>query len=835
MRRNSQARSHGPVRAQPGKCFLVAVSLLALPLTRGQAATYTEDFSQADGPPADWVVVIPTVAVESEELTLTPSAIWEDVVSYAGQSGAGLYFEELTHIEFDITFPGEPVSWPYDHGGIIFCAQNTATRYGTTSYVVDYLASRFRLSKFIDGAETLLGQTDANITAYEGRWEIDLTATTITLTVNGQEQFSFTNTDVPRSGYVGFWAYREPAANKVAVDNVRIDYSPATEPTAGHYLVWADEFNGGSLDAAKWNIETGPRRDAVNTVTAVSVAGGNLVITTHSVGGTHYTGLIQTAGKFNPRYGYTEAGIKWEDSPGMWSAFWMWISSMLTAGDVAVHGAEIDVCEHRKQDGGGANIDDQIVANVYWDGYGAGGSWSGSGLMGSGLGSGYHRYGVQWDNARYRVFVDGTPRWSTLEGVSQRSEYLIFSSEVEDNSWAGDIPAGGYGSLAASTTKLFVDYVRFYAPTTTVYWIGASSADWGAPGNWAAGMTPKPGDDVVFSLLTQGNRATTLGQDFNLHSLVFLESGGAISVSGSGLTLGGGGLDVVSAEHDPTIASAVQLGAAQTWKTRSGRVLTVSGPIDGSADLTLAGYGTVRLTGNSTLSGTVTVALGATLAGTGSLAGPLVLQGALSPGDSVGSFVSGPVTLEGGGTLVWEISHPANSSDWDALNGNGVLNGTADSGTRFVVKPVTLTPGGAPGLLADFDNQSNYTWTIATASGGVTGFAPEAFTVDTNGFGNALGGGVFTVAASTTSLLLRFHANVAPRFTGGTLSGGVFELGASGVPGKEYTVQTAIDLVLPPIPWSPLTNLAVDIEGLLQFDDSTLTGSPQRFYRLIEH
>jgi hypothetical protein len=167
------------------------------------------------------------------------------------------------------------------------------------------------------------------------------------------------------------------------------------------------------------------------------------------------------------------------------------------------------------------------------------------------------------------------------------------------------------------------------------------------------------------------------------------------------------------------------------------------------------------------------------------------------------------------------------------LNVNGVLNVTADPGTKFVVKPVTLTPGGTPGPLADFGNRSGYTWTIATATGGVTGFAPEAFGVDTSGFANALGGGVFTVAASTTSLLLRFHANVPPRFTGGTLDGGVLELNASGVPGKEYTVRTATSLVPPPIPWSALTNLAADLEGVLQFEDSGPTGCLQRFYRLV--
>jgi hypothetical protein len=45
-------------------------------------------------------------------------------------------------------------------------------------------------------------------------------------------------------------------------------------PTAGFYFVWADEFNGTPLDATKWNIETGPRRQAINTASAVSVTNG---------------------------------------------------------------------------------------------------------------------------------------------------------------------------------------------------------------------------------------------------------------------------------------------------------------------------------------------------------------------------------------------------------------------------------------------------------------------------------------------------------------------------------------------------------------------------------
>src|ERR1035438_5102322 len=54
-------------------------------------------------------------------------------------------------------------------------------------------------------------------------------------------------------------------------------------PAAGYYLVWADEFNGTSLDTTKWAYRlNGAYRDAYNTPNAVSFNGSNLVITTYS-------------------------------------------------------------------------------------------------------------------------------------------------------------------------------------------------------------------------------------------------------------------------------------------------------------------------------------------------------------------------------------------------------------------------------------------------------------------------------------------------------------------------------------------------------------------------
>jgi hypothetical protein len=56
---------------------------------------------------------------------------------------------------------------------------------------------------------------------------------------------------------------------------------------------------------------------------------------------------------------------------------------------------------------------------------------------------------------------------------------LILSSEVEDGTWAGAVPAGGYGSLLSSVTNVQVDYVRVYSAVTPP----APSADFDADGD----------------------------------------------------------------------------------------------------------------------------------------------------------------------------------------------------------------------------------------------------------------------------------------------------------------------------------------------------------------
>ncbi|MBA4065582.1 MAG: hypothetical protein C0501_18085 [Isosphaera sp.] len=239
-------------------------------------------------------------------------------------------------------------------------------------------------------------------------------------------------------------------------------------PGTGWQMVFADEFNGTALDTDVWTAASGSRRNAVNTPAAVSVGGGNLTITTYTneTGG-HRTGFVGSKDKFQATYGYWEARINFQDSPGMWSAFWVHsptIGSPL--GDPYTAGTEIDIVEHRVRDAGGADISNKTVSNLHWDGYGANHQSTGSGLKNNPgstpLQGNFHTYAMQWDPTGYRFYIDGTQVWSTTQAISGRSEFIYLTSEVENYGWAGNIPAGGYGSLATSQTKMVVDWVRVW-------------------------------------------------------------------------------------------------------------------------------------------------------------------------------------------------------------------------------------------------------------------------------------------------------------------------------------------------------------------------------------
>ena len=405
--------------------------------------------------------------------------------------------------------------------------------------------------------------------------------------------------------------------------------SPAifASPPAGYYLAWSDEFNATSLDTTKWDYWLlGSRRDAVNTASAVSLNGSNLVITTYTSGGTHYTAMVANDGKFRSRYGYWEASIKWGDTNGMWSAFWMQSPTMGTyLSDPVVSGSELDIVEHRSTDGGSdGDIINQVQNNIHWNGYGSAAKRAGSGNIGSGLGSGFHTYGFLWTPSVYTLYVDGSNlrSWNFANNgvpISASTEWTILSSEVDDTSttWAGTIPSGGYGDLSTSTTKLTVDYVRYYAPTNTLFWTGAGDSTYLTnSANYISNLPPLVTSDLTFSTLSGTNLSLVLGGDLAVDSLVFLWMNNGLGIGGANtLTLGAGGIDMVAANHTVNINCRVNIGANQTWSigpNSPGNTLLVNGPISGSATLSKENWGTLILNGTNSFSGALNIDTSAT-------------------------------------------------------------------------------------------------------------------------------------------------------------------------------------------------------------------------------
>ena len=277
-------------------------------------------------------------------------------------------------------------------------------------------------------------------------------------------------------------------------------------PTSLDVLSWSDEFNGPGLDTTRWaDRASGPRHDGVLTPDAVSVGGGVLTIKTYTEGGTHYSGMISThrrgADGFEQAYGYFEARIKFHSAPGQWSSFWLQSPTIANPiGDPASAGVEMDVVEHRARCvtapaptppatcSPSSDISGRAQQALIWDGYGPESKSSvklTDPLPGLGNDS-WHTWALRWTPTELTFYYDDTPTWTMTRPISRQAQYLILSSEVGEF-FAGQIPAGGYGTRQTSTTNMQVDYVRAYTPAT-------------APANTAAPvMTGTPEVDQTLS------------------------------------------------------------------------------------------------------------------------------------------------------------------------------------------------------------------------------------------------------------------------------------------------------------------------------------------------
>jgi autotransporter-associated beta strand protein/probable HAF family extracellular repeat protein len=221
--------------------------------------------------------------------------------------------------------------------------------------------------------------------------------------------------------------------------------------------------------------------------------------------------------------------------------------------------------------------------------------------------------------------------------------------------------------------------------------------------------------------------------DFVSDGQVNIPSGGVLNNSGSPLVLGGGSRTFVGSAAAP--GGAINL---------AGQTLELNGAL---------------LVNNGTITGATNVNFGSLAMGAGSYGAVNVFNGgAFSPGNSPGAASLAAASFNAGGIYVFELADADAGIGFDFLNIAGALSITAGttSNSKFTLEIVSLDAADQPGLVGNFDPTHSYNFVLATADGGITGFAPNKFKLDISAFENSLAGGQFSLAQSGNDLLLTF-------------------------------------------------------------------------------
>lgn len=242
-------------------------------------------------------------------------------------------------------------------------------------------------------------------------------------------------------------------------------------------LIFEDDFNGTELDTSKWSIEIRDDGCGNNEIedyveSQVSISNSNLVLTATKVTDEQWlSGRINSNDKIEIKFGRIEAKIKMDAYQGYWQAFWLLGADHYENSGKTIEGVawpncgEIDIIEHV---GTAAKV--QSCYHCMTDnGYRGG---TGAVLYSKAIDmTQYHVYAVEWVEGKMEYSVDGVVYGThdvsglTYNGSNPFSKayYIIFNFAI------GGGLGGTVGANTPTTSNMYVDWVRVYAPKSTIY------------------------------------------------------------------------------------------------------------------------------------------------------------------------------------------------------------------------------------------------------------------------------------------------------------------------------------------------------------------------------
>ena len=278
-----------------------------------------------------------------------------------------------------------------------------------------------------------------------------------------------------------------------------IDHEPSLLPEGDWSLIWADEFDGDTLDRSKWDFRLNFWGSPFLAYTDKGVLLRNGCVELHRTerDGYYVSPQLQTGtnsfdlpigdkaspfdqtvarlgqyqpAKFEHRYGYYEVRCKFPKEPDvMWSAFWLQSASIGTRYDPAWSGIENDIVENFATNQGS-------TGNIL---YGYGAPFIDDGRVTYSFDKtpdGFHRFGMLWTEAEYVFYCDGKEVSRCNQGVSRVPQFLLLTTEVRGyrkkkplkvGEYSVDYSGTGVGTIAKrydhfTDDAFIVDYVRVF-------------------------------------------------------------------------------------------------------------------------------------------------------------------------------------------------------------------------------------------------------------------------------------------------------------------------------------------------------------------------------------
>jgi autotransporter-associated beta strand protein len=347
----------------------------------------------------------------------------------------------------------------------------------------------------------------------------------------------------------------------------------------------------------------------------------------------------------------------------------------------------------------------------------------------------------------------------TLSGIGLASGTSIAGAlrSVGANTYGGKITLGADAKIFGNSgTSLTLDVASGNAVDLAAYTLNIDGA----------GST-QVNDGIVGTggILKTGSGTTTFAASNSYSGATTLNAGRTV-LSGSG-RLGAGAITISNASTGTLEFAVTGINTMANSISGSGALLSSSGVTELNGAVTSTGgltvnSSTVRVGNSGSVStattvnsggtldvvgtaGNVQLNSGGTLKGSGTVSALSIASGGtLSPGNSTGIFNAGSTTLLGGGNYDWEIDTFGGGvvgTNWDFLNITGDLTISATSGSKFIIDVISLLASSdTAGLATNFNDASNYSFAIATASGSISGYGSDVFNINTSGFQNAFTG-----------------------------------------------------------------------------------------------